>query len=71
VAAPQIAPLAPDFVLESGMQVVITAIDSTTGSLVSGVNVANISMSVDSSLGEDAPVLDNPTPFIVPVSNTA
>ena len=52
MAAPQIAPLAQDFVLESGMQVVVTAIDATAGNLVANVTVANVSMSVDTSLSE-------------------
>jgi len=34
------------------MQVVVTAIDATAGNLVANVTVANVSMSVDTSLSE-------------------
>ena len=47
MAAPQIAPLPPDFELASGMQVVVTAIDAATGATVAGVIVAGVSIDVD------------------------
>lgn len=68
MAAPQIAPLPQDFVLESGMQVVVTAIDATTGNLVSNVTVANVSMSVDTSLSPDQNTAPVSVPILVPAT---
>jgi hypothetical protein len=66
MAAPQVAPLPQDFVLESGMQVVITAIDSSTGNLVANVTVANVSLSVDTSLSPDENTVGVAAPILVP-----
>jgi len=58
MAAPQNVSLPPFFVLEAGMQVVVTAVDATTGAVVSGVKVSGVSIDVD-DVGEGpvAPVV--------------
>ena len=47
MAAPQNVSLPPFFVLEAGMQVVVTAVDATTGAVVAGVKVCGVSIDVD------------------------
>ena len=41
MAAPQIAPLPELFELTGGMQIVVTALDPTTGALVANVNITS------------------------------
>lgn len=66
MAAPQIVPLPPFFQMSDGMEVVVTAIDPTTGATVSGVVVSNVSIDVDPEevVSQDAKVPDvNPNYF--------
>jgi hypothetical protein len=52
MAAPQIVPLPPFFQMGDGMRVRVTAIDATTGSLVTGVVVSGVSIDVDTDDGD-------------------
>jgi len=45
--APRTASLPPFFELSDGMRIVLTALDASTGALVSGVTISNVSISVD------------------------
>lgn len=45
--APRTASLPPDFELSDGMRIVLTALDASTGALVPGVTISNVSISVD------------------------
>lgn len=67
MAAPQNAPLPPFFTLNEGMIVRITAIDATTGAVVSGVKVSNASVDVD-NFAPDEPTPDQPKGpiFLIP-----
>jgi hypothetical protein len=47
MAAPQQAGLPPFFTLSSGMVVRLTALDATTGAVVTGVQVGNVAISID------------------------
>jgi hypothetical protein len=47
MAAPQINPLPPFFEMADGYQIIVTALDATTGATVSGVVVSNVSIDVD------------------------
>lgn len=44
--APQKVSLPPWFELSDGMQIVVTAVDATSGATVSGVTVSNVSIDV-------------------------
>jgi len=50
------------------MQVVLTAIDATTGNLVAGVNLSNISISVDTSNSPDQNTVGVAAPILVPTT---
>jgi hypothetical protein len=60
MAAPQIVPLPPFFQMGDGMRVRVTAIDATTGSLVTGVVVSGVSIDVDTD--EAVPPVAGPSP---------
>lgn len=56
MAAPQNVTLPLGFTLADGMQVRITALDATTGDLVTGVIVSNVSIDVDPLAGSGVDV---------------
>jgi hypothetical protein len=60
MAAPQIVPLPPFFQMSDGMHVVVTAIDASTGALVTGVVVSDVSIDVDTD--ESVPPIAAPNP---------
>jgi hypothetical protein len=56
MAAPQQTALPGGYVLASGMQIVVTAINPTTGALVNNVFISDVSVSVDpGDSGPDGP----------------
>ena len=61
MAAPQIVSLPEFFTLASGMTIRLTAVDATTGALVSGVVISGVSIDVDiptaSTAGKEGPFL--------------
>lgn len=68
MAAPQIVPLPPFFQMSDGMKVVVTAIDATTGAVVSGVVVSNVSIDVDPDTSDQDATIPkvNPTGAYLP-----
>lgn len=60
MAVPSLATLPPFFTLTKGQTVRFTALDPTDGSLISGVNISNMSLSVDQ---EDTEIPGNSTPL--------
>jgi hypothetical protein len=68
MAAPMNVSLPPFFELSDGMQIVVTALDATTGNLVSGVVVSGVSVDViPSTASQPTPVDDfAPSPLLVP-----
>lgn len=66
MAAPQNASLAPFFSMSDGMQIVITAVDATTGATVTGVVVSNVSLSVDPDTPSEPIPATNPTGAFLP-----
>ena len=68
MAAPQIAPLPQFFELTGGMQIIVTALDATTGAVVSGVAISNAYADVE-YVTDQATVsgdLEVPSPLLVP-----
>lgn len=53
MAAPMIARLPPFFEMQDGMQIVLTALDPTTGATVAGVVISDVSIDVDPATPED------------------
>ena len=73
MAAPQIAPLPELFELTGGMQIVVTALDPTTGALVANVNITSAYADVEYVSDEELPPLSvtNPTGAYLPGEGVA
>lgn len=66
MAAPMKAGLPPDFILENGFLIRVTALDPTTGAVNTSVVVSDVSIAADTSTattGVDGPA---PSPLLVP-----
>lgn len=59
------ASLAPNIILSDGYTVRVTALDPTTGAVVNGVTVSNVSMQVDTEDAEPEPETAAPVPAIL------
>jgi hypothetical protein len=68
VAAPQVAGLPPFFILKSGYTVRVTAQDPTSGAVVTGVIVSNVSLAVDPD--DSSPVVPKAQPVVL-IAGTA
>ena len=68
--APQKVSLPPWFELSDGMQIVVTAVDATTGAAVSGVTVSNVSIDVKPLIETQTTAVEIPddTPWLVPTA---
>lgn len=53
MAQPLELPMPPDFVLDERYQIRVTAIDASSGSVVTGVNVGEVTFMVDNLGGGD------------------
>ena len=58
--APQIASLPEFFTLASGSVIRLTAIDPTTGALVSGVTISEVKIDVDPATTDEGPAIVPP-----------
>ena len=65
MAAPVIASLPEFFTLASGMKIRLTALDPTTGNLVSGVVISGVSIDVDPHIPQTVDTY-SPSPLLVP-----
>jgi hypothetical protein len=69
VAKPLTIPLPPDHLLSGGYTVRVTAVSPTTGAVVAGVNVKNVTMQVEDLGGTGADSLQSGPFMLVPGPN--
>jgi hypothetical protein len=53
VAQPLIVALPPGLSLGGGCTITVTALDPSTGNVVAGVNVSNVTIEVDQTMGSE------------------
>lgn len=66
MSQPLTVALPPDTILYDGCTIRVAALDPTTGNIVTGVNVSNVSLEVDQLTGES---LDSGAFLMVPGPN--
>jgi hypothetical protein len=60
VAQPLIVALPPGLSLRGGCTITVAAIDPSTGNVVTGVNVSNVTIEVDQTMGSEGDLESGP-----------